>query len=179
MSNSIELQKLTSSVETMRASVLQAYVSLIYLSNREKNLFSRYLDLHERFTKTTELQTSALTALWKRVSEKWMAINYSNESFQCETQSLTHQHETEQILYENRLLSQRIHELETRLNINQSKPVRDNCIHRIQPISHLIGDTNIGFHSENQSQFTSTSSSTHLQTRYEKFLSSLDSESIE
>lgn len=34
MSNSIELQKLTSSVETMRASVLQAYVSLVYLSEK-------------------------------------------------------------------------------------------------------------------------------------------------
>ncbi|CAF3743149.1 unnamed protein product [Rotaria sp. Silwood1] len=81
--NSIELKKLTASMETMRTSVLQAY-----------------LDLHERFTKTTELQTSALATLWKMF----------------ESQNLTHQHETEKILEENRLLNQRLHELESRLN---------------------------------------------------------------
>ena len=37
MSNSIELQKLTSSVETMRASVLQAYVSVVYRSKKVFN----------------------------------------------------------------------------------------------------------------------------------------------
>ncbi|CAF3094377.1 unnamed protein product [Rotaria sp. Silwood2] len=82
--NSNELKKLTTSIETMRTSVLQAY-----------------LDLHERFTKTTELQTSALASLWKML----------------ETQNSTHQHETEKILEENRLLNQRLHELELRLNI--------------------------------------------------------------
>ena len=61
---------------------------------------NRYLDLHERFTKTTELQTSALAALWKRV----------------ETENLTHQRQTEQILEENRRLTQRLHELESRLH---------------------------------------------------------------
>ena len=30
-------------------------------------VFKRYIDLHERLTKTTELQTSALSALWKKV----------------------------------------------------------------------------------------------------------------
>ncbi|CAF4506209.1 unnamed protein product, partial [Rotaria sp. Silwood2] len=88
MSNSAELQRLTASVETMRTSLLQTY-----------------LNLHERFTKTTELQTSALTALWKK----------------CETQSLTHQHETERLIQENRLLNQRIRELEVRLNANEIK----------------------------------------------------------
>jgi hypothetical protein len=66
MSNSIELQRLTASVETMRTSILQAYVLLKKLFIC-KFFFYRYLDLHEKFTKTTELQTSALTALWKRV----------------------------------------------------------------------------------------------------------------
>ncbi|CAF5215729.1 unnamed protein product, partial [Rotaria magnacalcarata] len=45
MNNNVEIQRLTESVETMRTSILQAY-----------------LNLHERFTKTTELQTSALAA---------------------------------------------------------------------------------------------------------------------
>ncbi len=44
--------------------------------------------------------------------------------FQCETQSLNYQRDTEKIIQENRLLNQRIHELEARLNTNQSKPVR-------------------------------------------------------
>ncbi|CAF1606036.1 unnamed protein product [Rotaria magnacalcarata] len=82
--DSIELKKLTTSIETMRTSVLQAY-----------------LDLHERFTKTTELQTSALTSLWKMF----------------ETQNVNHQQETEKILQENRQLNQRLHELEARLTI--------------------------------------------------------------
>ncbi|CAF1011016.1 unnamed protein product [Rotaria sordida] len=82
--NSIELKKLTTPIETIRTSVLQAY-----------------LDLHERFTKTTELQTSALAVLWKMF----------------DTQNSTHQRETEKILEENRLLNQRLHELELRLNI--------------------------------------------------------------
>ncbi|CAF3725298.1 unnamed protein product [Rotaria sp. Silwood1] len=49
MNNNIELRRLTTSVETMRTSILKAY-----------------LNLHERFTKTTELQTSALAVLWKK-----------------------------------------------------------------------------------------------------------------
>ncbi|CAF4949935.1 unnamed protein product, partial [Rotaria socialis] len=57
------------------------------------------------FTKTTELQTSALAALWKK----------------CETQTSTHQRETEKLRQENRLLHQRIHELEGRLNTNDTK----------------------------------------------------------
>ncbi|CAF0920908.1 unnamed protein product [Adineta ricciae] len=77
-----DLEKLTTSVETVRTSILLAYI-----------------DLHERFTKATELQTSALSALWKK----------------CETQNLTHQRETEKIIEQNRLLSQRIHELEGHL----------------------------------------------------------------
>lgn len=76
-----------------------------------------------------------------------VASDYSNESFQCETQSLTHQRETQQILQENRLLNQRIHELEARFHINQTKPVRRNCTARIKPISHLSGDTTNGFRS--------------------------------
>ncbi|CAF1604811.1 unnamed protein product, partial [Didymodactylos carnosus] len=46
-----DFKMLTTSVETMRTAMLQAY-----------------LNLHERFTKTTELQTSAMAALWKMVS---------------------------------------------------------------------------------------------------------------
>ncbi|CAF5015614.1 unnamed protein product, partial [Rotaria sp. Silwood1] len=88
MNNNIELRRLTTSVETMRTSILQAY-----------------LNLHERFTKTTELQTSALAILWKKY----------------ETQNLNHQHETEKLMQENRLLNQRIHELEIRLNANEKK----------------------------------------------------------
>jgi hypothetical protein len=61
-----EVKKLTTSVETIRTSVLRAYDHLIVLF--EVNYYlNRYLDLHERFTKTTELQTSALAALWKMV----------------------------------------------------------------------------------------------------------------
>ncbi|CAF0823061.1 unnamed protein product [Adineta steineri] len=90
MNNTTDLDKLTTSVETMRTSILQAY-----------------LDLHERFTKTTELQTSALSTLWKK----------------CESQNLTHQRETEKIIQENQLLNQRIRELENRLNTNLSNPI--------------------------------------------------------
>jgi hypothetical protein len=61
-----EVKKLTTSVETIRTSVLRAYDHLIVLSEINYYL-NRYLDLHERFTKTTELQTSALAALWKMV----------------------------------------------------------------------------------------------------------------
>ncbi|UJR15290.1 hypothetical protein I4U23_002243 [Adineta vaga] len=82
--NTAELTKLTTSIESVRTSVLQAY-----------------LNLHERFTKTTELQTSALATLWK--------------SF--ETQNTTHQRETEKLLEENRSLSRRLRDLESRLNI--------------------------------------------------------------
>ncbi|CAF0769438.1 unnamed protein product [Rotaria sordida] len=91
MSNNVELKRLTASVETMRTSVLQAYINL-----------------HERFTKTTELQTSALTALWRKY----------------ETQTLTHQRDTEKLIEENRLLNQRMHELEARLNAtNETKTI--------------------------------------------------------
>jgi hypothetical protein len=68
MSKSLELQRLTESIETMRTSILQAYVSKnVKLFYKIFKHFYRYLDLHEKFTKTTELQTSALTALWKQV----------------------------------------------------------------------------------------------------------------
>ncbi|CAF0982923.1 unnamed protein product [Adineta ricciae] len=82
--NTTEITKLTTSIESVRSSVLQAY-----------------LNLHERFTKTTELQTSALAALWKTF----------------ETQTSTHQRETEKLLEENRALSRRLRDLESRLNI--------------------------------------------------------------
>ena len=64
----MDLQRLTASVETMRTSVLQAYVVENLFHQFVRSIYiCRYLDLHERFTKTTELQTSALTALWKKV----------------------------------------------------------------------------------------------------------------
>ncbi|CAF3723713.1 unnamed protein product [Adineta steineri] len=88
--NTNDLRKLTTSIETVRTSVLQAY-----------------LNLHERFTKTTELQTSALTTLWKKF----------------ESQNVTHQRETDKLLEENRLLNQRLRDLESRLNI------RSNVLH--------------------------------------------------
>ena len=67
------------------------------------------MDLHDRFTKTTELQTSALAALWKKI----------------ETENLTQQRQTEQILEENRRLTQRLHELESRLHTQARISKRD------------------------------------------------------
>ncbi|CAF4267417.1 unnamed protein product [Rotaria socialis] len=104
MNNNVEIQRLTESVETMRTSILQAY-----------------LNLHERFTKTTELQTSALAALWKK----------------CETQTSTHQRETEKLRQENRLLHQRIHELEGRLNTNDTKLTDESLNSSMKPNSNL------------------------------------------
>ncbi|CAF3940857.1 unnamed protein product, partial [Rotaria magnacalcarata] len=104
MNNNVEIQRLTESVETMRTSILQAY-----------------LNLHERFTKTTELQTSALAALWKK----------------CETQTLAHQRETEKLIQENRLLHQRARELEARLNINDTKSTDESLNSSMKPNPNL------------------------------------------
>ncbi|CAF5163412.1 unnamed protein product, partial [Rotaria magnacalcarata] len=80
-----------------------------------------YLNLHERFTKTTELQTSALAALWKK----------------CETQTLAHQRETEKLIQENRLLHQRARELEARLNINDTKSTDESLNSSMKPNPNL------------------------------------------
>ncbi|UJR31386.1 hypothetical protein I4U23_018880 [Adineta vaga] len=103
MNNTSDIDKLTTSVETMRTSILHAY-----------------MDLHERFTKTTELQTSAISALWKK----------------CETQNLTHQHETEKITQQNRLLNQRIHELEERLKTTNESHSATHTISKHNPHIH-------------------------------------------
>lgn len=80
MSKSVELHRLTTSVETMRTSVLQAYVSAGFSNGSSSWIrLYRYLDLHEKFAKTTELQTSALTALWKRVFLRNSSLNYSTD----------------------------------------------------------------------------------------------------
>jgi len=82
-------KKRPSTVDVPRNSILQAY-----------------LDLHQRFARTVELQTSALAALWKKLEE----------------QNATHQKETKMILEENRLLKQRLEQFESRSNSSTIYP---------------------------------------------------------